>query len=130
MTLKTAKVFYWTSFGLSVTILLLNFGLGLIAMRLVILPVLILHFAIGLGLDQIVDQKSAVILSAINLLLFALIRPEGVHAFTDNGLSSSLDFLGINAGYSYNYEDYFFIGGLVLLLVQAVMDIRLWKMAK
>lgn len=130
MNFTTIKVFYWTTFGLSIIILPLNFGLGLVAIGLVILPLLILHLAIGLTVNRLENHRISIILSALNLLIFALIRPDGVHAFTDNGLSSALDLVGINAGYNSNYENHFFIGSLILLLVQAIMDIRLWKVAK
>jgi len=130
MNFTTIKIFYWTTFGLSLIILPLNFGLGLVAIGLVILPLLILHLAVGLGVNRLKNHIVSIILSAVNLLLFAFIRPDGVHAITDNGLSSALDIFGINAGYNRNYENHFFIGSLILLLIQAIMDIRLWKIAK
>jgi hypothetical protein len=130
MNWKLVKIFYWTTFGLSVLILPLNFGLGLFAIGLVILPILVLHLTIGLRLNRIKIRTVSIILSGINLLLFSLIRPDGVHTFTDNGLSSFLDIFGIQAGYNHNYEDHFFIGSLMLLLFQAIMDIRLRKIAK
>lgn len=130
MNFTTVKVFYWTTFGLSIIILPLNFGLGLVAIGLVILPLLILHLAIGLAANRLKNHRISIILSSANILLFTLIRPDGVHSFTDNGLSAVLDILGVNAGYNRNYENHFFIGSLMLLLVQAIMDIRLWKIAK
>ncbi len=130
MSLGTIKTFYWTTFGLSVIILPLNIGLGLIALGLVILPILILHLTIGVGLNKIPNHKTSIILSASNLLIFALIRPDGVHAFTDNGLSSLLDIFGIYAGYDRKYENGFFVASLILLLVQVIMDVRLRKFAR
>jgi hypothetical protein len=121
MNLVTIKVFYWTTFGLSIIILPLNFGLGLVAMGLVILPLLILHLTIGLRVNRLENNIVSIFLSAVNLLLFALIRPDGVHAITDNGLSSALDIFGINAGYNRNYENHFFIGSFILLLVQVII---------
>jgi len=130
MSLKTIKIFYWTTFGLSVAIIALNFGLGLIALGVVILPVLILHLANGLSLNKIDNHKTAIILSASNLLIFALMRPDGVHAFTNSGLSSILDLFGINAGYNYKNEDYFLIASLILLLLQVIFDMRLRKLKR
>ena len=130
MNLKAIKKFYWTTFGLSLVILPLNIGLGIVVIGLVILPVLILHFIIGLNLSKIEHHISLIILSGINLLIFALIRPDGVHTFTDNGLSSALDIFGINAGYNREYENYFFVGSLILLIAQLIMEIRLIKLVK
>ena len=130
MSLKAIKAFYWTTFGLSVIILPLNFGLELITVGLVILPILILHLSVGVRLNKIENYKISIILSGANLLIFALIRPDGVHAFTDTGLSSILEIFGIYAGYDHEYEDYFFVGSLILLLFQGIMDIRLRKLAR
>src|SRR5688572_339193 len=130
MSLNTIKTFYWTTFGLSIIVLPLNFGLGLVVFGLVILPVIILHDIVGLNLSRIEHHKTLIILSGINLLIFALIRPDGVHTFTDNGLSSVLDIFGITAGYNRVYENYFFVGSLILLLVQLIMEIRLRKLVK
>jgi hypothetical protein len=127
MSFKVIKAFYWITFGFSIIIIPLNMGLGLIALGLIILPILFLHLAIGLNLNKIENYKTAIILSATNLLTFALIRPDGVHAFTDNGMSSVLNNFGINAGYNHKHEDYFFLASLILLLVQVIMDIRLRK---
>ena len=113
------------TFALAVVVLPLNFGLGLIAFGLVILPVLVLHLAIGLALGHIKKHKILVIFSAINLLVFALIRPDGVHAFTDNGLSALLEIFDVHAGYDRRYENTFFVGSATLLLVQVIIDLRL-----
>ena len=128
--MKSIKAFYWATFGLSIVILPLNFGLGLVAIGLVIIPILFLHLTIGLKLSKIENHKISIVLSGVNLLIFALIRPEGVHAFTDSGLSSIFGIFGIRTGFSHEYEDYFFIGSLMLLLVQAIMDIRLRKLSR
>lgn len=127
MSFRGIKTFYWVTFGLSVIILALNFGLGLLVLGLLILPVLIIHLTIGLKLDKFENYKTSIILSAINLLAFALIRPDGIHTLTDNGLSSVLGIFGIFAGYNRKYENYFEIVSLVLLLIQAIMDLRLRK---
>ncbi len=130
MEFKTVKLFFWTTFVLSIAILFLNLGLGLIAFGIILLPVFILHFAIGLSLDRIQKHRTAIILSSLNLLTFVLIRPDGVHAFTESGLSSILNIFGVNARYSRQYEDYFFSASLVLLLLQLIIDLRLRKFAR
>ncbi|MFN8887124.1 MAG: hypothetical protein ACK5WF_06670, partial [Cyclobacteriaceae bacterium] len=60
-------------------------------------------------------------------IVFALLRPDGAHAFTGTGLSALLDVVGINAGYSRNDENIYFGVSMALLFIQAVMDIRLRK---
>jgi hypothetical protein len=130
MNLTGIKIFYWVTFGLSVIILLLNFGLGLVAIGVVILPILVLHLAIGLGLNRIKNHNTLIAVSAINLFTFVLIRPDGVHAFTDSGLSAILEMFGIHAGYNYKNEDYFFIASLILLLIQVILDLRLRKIKR
>ena len=125
MSLKTTRIFYWTTFALSVIILPLNIGLGLFATGIFILPVLILHVMIGFGLDVLKDHPRLIVLSPINLLVFVLIRPDGVHTLTDSGMSAVLRIFGIHAGYSYKYEDYFFFGSLILLGIQLIIDLRL-----
>jgi hypothetical protein len=130
MHINSIKAIFWAAFGLAIITLLLNVGIGLIATGLVILPVLMLHFIIGLSLTKLQNHKSAIILSAINLLTFALLRPDGVHSLSDNGLSSFFDLVGISAGYNRDYEDYFVYSSLLLLLVQVIVDLRLRKIAR
>lgn len=130
MHINSIKTVYWVAFGLSIIILFSNIGLGLIALGLVILPILILHVIIGLSLPKLQNHKLAIFLSAINLLTFALLRPDGVHSLSDNGLSSFLDLVGISAGYNRDYEDYFVYSSLLLLLVQVIADLRLRKLAR
>lgn len=120
------KAFYWTSFIISIVALLLNVGLGLFALGIVIIPLLILHVSNGLRLHM-TNHRVAIILSAVNLLAFALLRPDGAHAFTDTGLSALLDVVGINAGYDRSDEKFYFGASMTLLFIQAVMDIRLRK---
>lgn len=124
------KIFHWATFCAAVIILPLNFGLGLIAMGLFTLPVLILHFIVALSLNRLHDRKALVILSGLNLFIFALVRPDGVHSFTDNGLSALLGIFGIHGGYSYKYENYFFYTSLVLLVLQVIIDLWLRKLSR
>jgi hypothetical protein len=130
MNLTGIKIFYWVTFVLSLIILPLNFGLGLVAIGVVILPILVLHLSIGLGLSKIKNHNTLIVISAINLLTFVLIRPDGVHAFTDSGLSAILEMFGIYARYNYKNEDYFFIASLILLLIQVILDLKLRKIKR
>src|SRR5687767_7764479 len=122
MNFKTVKILYWITFAFTITILPLNFGLGLVAVGIVILLILILHLTNGLSLHKLENHRASIILSAVNMLLFALARPDGVHAITDNGLSSLLDIFGINSGYNNEYENYYFTASIILLFAQLIMD--------
>lgn len=124
------KIFYWATFSAAVIILPLNFGLGLIGMGLFILPVLILHLIVALSLNKLHDRKALVTLSGLNLLIFALVRPDGVHSFTDNGLSALLEIFGIHGGYNSKYENYFFYTSLVLLVLQVIINLWLRKLSR
>jgi hypothetical protein len=129
--IKAIKNFYWITFGLSVIVLVLNFGLGLLGLGIIILPVLILHFTVELSLHRIKNSSLLIVISACNLLAFALIRPDGVHTTTDNGLSSLLDIFVISGGFDSSYENHYFIASLILLIVQIVFDLTLkFKKAK
>ncbi len=130
MRINPANAIFWIAFIFAIIILPLNFGLSLIAFGLLLLPILILHFAIGLNLNKIQDHKAAIIFSAINLLVFALIRPDGAHALNETGLSAVLDIFGIDAGHDRAYENHLFYSSLVLLLVQVIADLRLRKLPR
>ncbi len=121
------KVVYWITFCLSMAALLLNLGLGLFAFGIVIIPLLILHVSNGLQLNKLTNHKVAVILSAINLLAFALLRPDGAHTFTDTGLSALLDVLGIDAGFNRRNENFYFGTSIALFFIQVVIDLWLRK---
>lgn len=122
MSLNTIKTFFWTTFVLAIIILFLNVGLGLVAFGIVILPMLVSHFIIGLRLDKLQERKPAIVFSSINLVAFALVRPDGVHVIAESGLSSLLDIFGINGGYDSEYENYFAFSALALFLVQLLVD--------
>jgi hypothetical protein len=128
MSYKSIRNFYWALFGLSLLTLALNFGLGLFALGIIILPVLMLHLVLGLSLDKVQDHKSLIILSSFNLLAFALVRPDGVHTISDNGLSSFLELFGIYAGYDAQFENLYFLASIILLVAQLVIELRLRKL--
>jgi hypothetical protein len=96
--------------------LALNVGLALIALAIFIVPILMLHTHIGLQLGRINRHRGWLYASAINLLIFALVRPDGVHVFKENGLSALLDFIGLNGGYDSNYESEFSVASQLLML--------------
>lgn len=125
MSFKTIKGIYWITFLLSIVVLPLNIGLVLVVFGGIILPILILHLIIGIQLHKLEKHKRTVLLSAINLLAFTLIRPDGVHVFNANGISSVLKIFGIRAGYSYEYEDYCVLISIILIIVQIFLEIRL-----
>ena len=121
----TIKWFYWITFILSAFILQLNVGLGLVALAIVIIPIIAFHIIVGLSLHLLEKHRILILFSITNLLLFALIRADGVHVISDNGLSSLLYLFGINGGYSEAHEMEFFIATVVLALVQLGVEIKL-----
>ncbi len=128
--MTSTKVFYWITFSISILILPQNFGLGLIALGLFIIPILLLHLMVGLGASKLENHKIALTLSALNLLLFVLIRPDGAHAFTDTGLTSVLEYFGVYIGNIRKYENELFFGSIFLLVLQLIIDGRLLKIMK
>lgn len=129
MSFYTIKIFYWVTFHLSIVILFSNFGIGIIALSIIIIPVFILHLMLGLNLNKIARHQWLIILSACNLLTFTLIRPDGVHTTNGSGLSVFLNFFGIDAGFNSNYETHFLFGSLLLLAVQLAIELVLRKLS-
>ncbi len=126
----TLKRFYLVTFIFSVLILFLNAGLGIFVFGIFILPVLVLHFVNGLRSESLNENRRTVIFSIINLLAFALIRPDGVHVTNGNGLSSLLEILGFSGGYNSYYESYYYFAALLLLIIQFILEIKLRKAIK
>lgn len=139
-TLKTAKplrmdsnkvkMYYWTTLSISIFILILNTGLWLIVLGLIILPVIILHIIVGLRLNMFENYEKPMLISSTSLLIFALIRPEGVHSFNDSGLSAFLKLFGLYWGFSSHFENHFFVSSIVLLLLQLIIEITLIRSKK
>ena len=130
MIFKITRAYYWTSLIISVCALLLSFGLGLMALGIIILPIIIYNIKIGINLKRLQDKPKAVFFAASNWLIFALIRPDGVHATSENGLSSMLDIFGISGGYISDYENYYFTFSLLMIVIQIVTNYRLLKHIK
>ena len=61
----------------------------------------------------------------LNLLLFSLIRPDGVHSFTQTGIESLFDFFGIYIQLNQEFENYYFNLSLVLIAIQIALEIIL-----
>jgi len=123
--MDSMKIVYWVSFSLSLAALILNAGLLLFGFGIFIFPMLILHISNGLRLSKLKDHKVSVIISVFNLFVFALLRPDGVHAMTNNGLSTLLDLVGIDAGYNSADKNLYFGAASVLFFIQVIMDLRL-----
>jgi hypothetical protein len=130
MSFRTIRIVYWATLALSVCILLLNVGLVLIGLGLLVLPILVLHVGNGIGLDRVKERNILPLVSTINLLAFALVRPEGVHAITENGLSAFLDVFGINSGFNRTYEGYYSAAAIALLVIQLIIELWVRKLIK
>jgi len=128
--LKTLKIFHWSTYLLTLLILPLNFGIGLFGMAIIIIPLLISRIQIGRKLHLLQKHKFLLILSALNFLTFALIRPDGAHALTDTGYTALLQFLGINIDYNRKLEEPFFILSILLLFLQMIFEIWLRKLVR
>ena len=127
MAFNIIRIFYWASFVLSIIILPLNFGLVLAALAILILPILIIHLKNGIWINQLRNHKLILVVAATNLLVFALIRPDGVHDINGIGFSALLDVFSINGGYNHEYFDLYFYGSLALLAFQLIINLIIWS---
>lgn len=130
MTKRIAIFYFWFSFVVSILAFVSNVGIGLFALGIFILTVVILHLIVGLKLNNAYNRSLFIIISATNLLLLSLLRIDGAHTITDNGLSALLDHVGIEWGYNRKYENAFFYSTFVLLVSQLVIDYYLNKSLK
>lgn len=128
--MKAIRIFYWIAFALTILTLLLNFGIGLVALAIIILPILVLHFLTGLSLVRLQNHRLLIFISASNLFLFALLRPDGVHTLNENGLSALLNEFNIHGGYNHRYENELTVVSLALLVIQAIIEIILFRIKK
>jgi hypothetical protein len=129
MRFKIISTFYWTTFILSIIVIFLNLGLGII-FGLLIIPILVIHYWNGSQLDKLKNHKKLIVFSALNLLVFSLVRPDGVHSFTTSRLSEVLDFFGIDDSGLDENEGYLFVASLLLLVAQGFADFELRKIRK
>ena len=123
------RTLYWLTFLLTILILFQNVGIVLLGLGIFILPVIILHVLVVRKLEDIEHKRLLVGVSAINLLLFSLLRPEGAHAIYMTGLSSVLDLIGISGTYNSEHENFYVSSSLILLVVQVIVDLRLMKVS-
>ena len=123
--MKVLNWFYWSCFALTIIILALNVGLVLFGLGLLILPVFVLHADNGQKIRNLRGYDGLIIFSSLNLLLFALMKPDGTHTISENGLSRVLGFFGVNAGFYDNYKNWYFIACFFLLVFQFIAELRL-----
>ena len=127
MDTKIIKYLFWNLFAITVLTLVLSLGLFLAVFLIIVIPVLVLHIKIGLRIDELKNHKWLIIISMLNLLLFSLIRPDGVHSFTQIGIESLFNFFGIYVRLNQEFENYYFNLSLALLTIQIALNIILLK---
>ena len=66
----------------------------------------------------------------LNLFLFSLIRPDGVHSFNQIVIESLSDFFGFYVSVNPKFENYYFTISLVLITTQLILDIILLVKSK
>ena len=91
------------------------------------IAIVVMQVAIGRGLNRLKDHLNTALFSVFNLLAFALVRPEGAHAITDNGLSALLRIFGIDWGYRTSYDSYI---AVALAILQVVLQIKLYQVLR
>jgi hypothetical protein len=116
---------FWLFFAITLFILLLNIGLFFVVFGIVLFPILIIHVLVGIRMQFLKNNKWLVVLSFLNLLFFALIRPDGVHETTHIGLSSFLELFGMYGFYNPENEQFYFTATSVILIIQILIDVRL-----
>ena len=125
--IKIMKSFYWISFAISILTILLNMGLFLMLTSFILLPSLVLHAYIGVKLKNIKGSNIWIILSAISLLIFSLVRIDGVHV-SENGFTALMHFLGFHIYFNDSeLEEPFLVASLLTLVFQVIIDIILVK---
>ncbi len=123
----TNNIYYtfWISLFISIVIIFLNAGLFLFLSAILILPVLILHILVGKRIEKLRAYNWLIIFSILNLLLFALVRPDGVHTITDIGWTALLETLGFHTSFQKEFENYYFSAALITIILQVIIDFYL-----
>ena len=116
---------FWFFLLATVLTLILNAGLFFAVSLIIIVPLLILHTKIGLKINKLEKYKLLIIISMLNLFLFSLLRPDGVHSFNQIGIESLSDFFGFYVRVNQRFENYYFNISLVLIAIQLILDIIL-----
>lgn len=125
MRISKLMIFFWVTFIASIVILILSFGLILYVGGLLFLGMFFLHSYVGINLNKMEAKEHFVLISAINILIFSLIRIDGAHVISHNGLSSLLDLVDINWGYNSAYKNLFLGFSIILLIFQLLLDLAL-----
>ncbi len=89
-----------------------------------------LHLIIGKKLKQLKKYKWLIIISSLNLLLFALIRTDGVHVTSNIGFSVLSELLGFSGSFNRDYEYLYFYISLISLSIQLIIELILLKLSK
>jgi hypothetical protein len=116
---------YWILFGIAIVALIASAGLFLMLSAVLVLPVLLVHLTIGFRLALLKRKVVLVLCSAINMLLFALVRPDGVHVINQSGLTELLDIIGVHFRIHSEYEGLFALLALILFVIQVVLELVL-----
>lgn len=116
---------YWILFGIAIVALIASAGLFLMLSAVLVLPVLLVHLTIGFRLALLKRKVVLVLCSAINMLLFALVRPDGVHVINQNGLTELLDLVGVHFRFRSEHEGLFTFLALILFVIQVVLELVL-----
>jgi len=119
----SVKLYFWIACAMSIFILGNSFGLFLLVSAIFIIPLIIIHFLAGIKSKNTVNKL--LVLSATNLLLFSLVRCDGVHNTSDSGLSALLDIVNINFGFSSEYEKIHHFLSFVFFIFQAILDVSI-----
>ncbi|MGH1387279.1 hypothetical protein [Kordia sp.] len=128
--MKNIRIAYWIFFCISIAIMLLNIGLFFAVSLIILIPIVVLHASVGLKIQSLKKYTWLVVISFLNLLLLALIRPDGTHTTTNIGWSVLLDLLGYDGSFNRDFESYYFYGAIGLMLVQVLIDTSLWILIK
>lgn len=126
---KLIGMIYWGALTISILIIFNNFGLYLYITGFLILGALLFHIIVGTRINQLVNNKFLLTLSSINLMLFSLVRIDGVHATSGSGLSEFLQLLDLNIYYKGNDSVHLLLT-LVTYIIQLSIDGFLYKKSK
>ncbi len=116
---------YWIFFGIAIVALIASVGLFLMLSAVVVLPVLFVHLTVGFRLALLKRKVVLVLCSVINLLLFALVRPDGVHVINQSGLTELLDLVDVHFRFHSEHEGLFTFLALILFVIQVVLELVL-----
>lgn len=108
---------------MTIITLISNAGLFLAISSIIVIPSFVLHTKIGLEINKLENCKTLIIISMVDLLLFSLVRPDGVHIFNKIGLESWLQFFGFYITVNSRLENYCLKIAIVLIAFQIILDL-------